>query len=418
MGSRAPAPTAALSGRIVDRKTGQPIPGAHIKLTNESDTSQTYLATSGADGTFLLTGLPARAYKLEATFVGYAPFLKTYTLDKRSIDAGDLALSQIAIPQPEVVVEGKVPPAVQKTDTTEYNAGAFKTHPDATAEELVAKMPGITVDNGSVKAQGEDVGQVLVDGKPFFGSDPTLALRNLPADAIEKIQVFDKLSDQAEFTGFDDGQSVKTINMITRRDKRNQQFGKSYGGYGDEGRYLTGGGVNYFHDDTRLSVIGISNNVNQQNFSAQDLLRVLGNTNQRGFSAGGGFPGRRGRGGGGGGGGGFGGGQFQGGPGNSSNFLVGQQNGIVSTSSVGTNYTDQWGSHFAVNQSYFFNLTNGQNDQVLNRQYFGSPDSAILYNESTNSGTRNYNHRIDTSVEDTVDSSNATIAQPPPLYLL
>src|ERR1041385_1688050 len=367
MGSRAPAQTAGLSGRIVDRKTGQPIPGAHIKLTNESDTSQTYLSTSGADGTFMLTGLPARAYKLEATFVGYAPFLRTYTLDKRSIDAGDLALSQIAIPQPEVVAEGKVPPAVQKTDTTEYNAGAVKTHPHPTAEELVAKMPGITVDNGSVKAQGEDVGQVLVDGKPFFGSDPTLALRNLPADAIEKIQVFDKLSDQAEFTGFDDGQSVKTINMITRRDKRNQQFGKSYAGYGDAGNYLTGGGFNFFHNDTRLSLIGISNNVNQQNFSQQDLLGVLGNSNQRGFSAGGGFSGRRTRGGGGGGGGGFGGGggggQFQGGSGNASNFLVGQQNGITTTNSVGTNYTDTWGSQLAVNQSYFFNLADGRNDQ-------------------------------------------------------
>ena len=416
MGSRAPAQTAGLSGRIVDRKTGQPIPGAHIKLTNESDTSQTYLATSGADGTFLLTGLPARAYKLEATFVGYAPFLKTYTLDKRSIDAGDLALSQIAIPQPEVVVEGKVPPAVQKTDTTEYNAGAFKTHPDATAEELVAKMPGITVDNGSVKAQGEDVGQVLVDGKPFFGSDPTLALRNLPADAIEKIQVFDKLSDQAEFTGFDDGQSVKTINMITRRDKRNQQFGKSYAGYGDAGKYLTGGGFNFFHNDTRLSLIGISNNVNQQNFSQQDLLGVLGNSNQRGFSAGGGFSGRRTRGGGGGGGGGFGGGggggQFQGGSGNASNFLVGQQNGITTTNSIGTNYTDSWGSQLAVSQSYFFNLADGRNDQALRRQYFGTPDSTILYNEHTNGETRNSNHRIDSRVEYTVDSSNSLVVQP------
>ena len=406
------AQTSALHGRIVDRRSAKPIPGAHVRIMNDADTTQSSMTTSGADGTFAFTAVAYRACRIEVTFVGYAMLVKRAAVDRQAVDLGDFQMSERAIPQPEIVIEGKVTPAVQKGDTTEYNAGAFKTHPDATAEDLVAKMPGITVDNGSVKAQGEDVQQVLVDGKPFFGSDPTLALRNLPADAIEKIQVFDKMSDQAEFTGFDDGQSIKTLNMVTRPDKRNRQFGKSYGGYGDEGRYLTGGGVNYFHDDTRLSVIGISNNVNQQNFSAQDLLGVLGNTNQRGFSAGGGFPGRRGRGGGGGGGGGFGGGQFQGGPGNSSNFLVGQQNGIVSTSSVGTNYTDQWGSHFAVNQSYFFNLTNGQNDQVLNRQYFGSPDSAILYNESTNSGTRNYNHRIDTRVEYTIDSSNAMIVQP------
>jgi hypothetical protein len=407
------AQTAGLGGRIIDRKTKQPITGAHVKLTNQSDTSQTFLTTTGTDGAFRFPALPQRTYALEATFVGYAPLLRTYTLDKRTIDLGDLVMSESAIPQPEVVVQGKVPPAVQKTDTTEYNAGAFKTHPDATAEDLVAKMPGVTVDNGSVKAQGEDVGQVLVDGKPFFGNDPTLALRNLPADAIEKIQVFDKMSDQAEFTGFDDGQSVKTINMITRRDKRNQQFGKSYGGYGDAGKYLTGGGFNLFHNDTRLSVIGISNNVNQQNFSQQDLLGVLGNSNQRGFSAGGGFSGRRTRGGGGGGGfGGGGGGQFQGGSGNASNFLVGQQNGITTTNSIGTNYTDSWGSQLAVSQSYFFNLADGQNDQALRRQYFGTPDSTVLYNEHTGGQTRNSNHRIDSRIEYTMDSSNSLIVQP------
>ncbi len=377
---------------------------------NETDTTQSSVTTSRDDGTFEFTGIVYRACKVEITFVGYATLVKSAAIARQAIDLGDLQISERAIPQPEIVIEGKVTPAVQKGDTTEYNAGAFKTHPDATVEDLVAKMPGITVDNGNVKAQGEDVQQVLVDGKPFFGSDPTLALRNLPADAIEKIQVFDKMSDQAEFTGFDDGQSIKTLNMVTRPDRRNRQFGKSYGGYGDEGRYLTGGGVNHFNGDTRLSLIGISNNVNQQNFSAQDLLGVLGGTNQRGFSAGGGFSGRRGRGGGGGGG--FGGGQFQGGQGNSSNFLVGQQNGIVSTSSIGTNYTDEWGSHLAITQSYFFNLTDGGNDQILNRQYFGSPDSAIRYNEETNTRTRNNNHRIDSRVEYTIDSSNAVIVQP------
>src|SRR5207245_115544 len=146
-----------------------------------------------------------------------------------SVDLGDLVLSETVIPLGGVTVEGAVPPALQKADTTEYNARAFKTNPDAVAEDLVAKMPGITVENGTVKAHGEDVQQVLVDGRPFFGTDPTLALRNLPADAIEKIQVFDKMSEQAAFTGFDDGQSMKTMNVVTRTDRSNQQFVKSDG---------------------------------------------------------------------------------------------------------------------------------------------------------------------------------------------
>jgi hypothetical protein len=144
----------------------------------------------------------------------------------------------------EVAVEAAAPPVTQKADTTEFSARSFKTHPDATAEDLLAKMPGISIRNGTVTSNGETVQQVLVDGKPFFGGDPTLAIRNLPADVIDKIQVFDKLSDQAEFTGFDDGQSQKTINLMLRPDRRNSQFGKVYGGVGGEGQYLTGGNDN------------------------------------------------------------------------------------------------------------------------------------------------------------------------------
>src|SRR4029077_12843282 len=103
---------------------------------------------------------------------------------------------------------------------------AVKTSKDATAEDLVQKLPGVTMENGQVKAHGEAVQQVLVNGKPFFGSDPTAAMRNLPADVIDKIQVYDKMSDQAEFSGFDDGQSQKTMNFILRNQKA--RFGKIY----------------------------------------------------------------------------------------------------------------------------------------------------------------------------------------------
>ena len=136
-------------------------------------------------------------------------------------------MTQIPIQLGEVDIEGSPPPAVQKADTTEFNAGAFKTNPDALAEDLVGKLPGVIVTNGTVTAQGETVQQVLVDGKPFFGSDPTLALRNLPADAIAKIQIFDQMSDQAQFTGFDDGQSVKTLNIITRDEQTESAIRKS-----------------------------------------------------------------------------------------------------------------------------------------------------------------------------------------------
>ena len=138
---------------------------------------------------------------------------------------------------------------------------------------------------GTVKVQGETVQEILVDGKPFFGDDPTIALRNLPAEVVAKIEIFDRQSDQSQFTGVNDGNTTKTINIVTRPDKRNGQFGRVYAGAGTNATYNAGGSVNFFDGERRISIIGQSNNVNQQNFSSQDLLGVQG-------SGGGGWPGR------------------------------------------------------------------------------------------------------------------------------
>ncbi|HTY11068.1 MAG TPA: outer membrane beta-barrel protein [Bacteroidota bacterium] len=403
--------TVSVQGRVLEAKTKTPLPGAHVKLINSDDPSQSFISSTDERGVFKFSGILKHSYTLEATYVGCNMFTKTVRVETQPTDLADLLLTQIPIQLGEVDVEGSPPPAVQKADTTEFNAGAFKTNPDAVAEDLVGKLPGVIVTNGTVTAQGEAVQQVLVDGKPFFGSDPTLALRNLPADAIAKIQIFDKMSDQAEFTGFDDGQSVKTLNIITRTDKRNQQFGKGYGGYGDDDRYIAGGSANYFHQGTRLSAIGLSNDLNQQNFSTQDLLGVVGNTNQRGGFGGGGGGGFRG--GGGGGGAGFGGGGGPGGGGaNISNFLVGQQNGVATTNSVGLNYTDSWGSHLSVTQSYFFNYTNTDNDQKLHMQYFPTPDSSTFYDENSAANSKNGNHRADMRLEYNADTLNSIIELP------
>jgi len=404
------AQSVILRGRVLESKSRTPLAGAHVKLTGSNDAAETFITSTDETGYFKFSGIEMHAYSLEATYVGFNMYSKTIHIDSQSMDLADLLMTQIPIQLREVDVEGSPPPAVQKADTTEFNAGAFKTNPDAVAEDLVGKLPGVIVTNGTVTAQGEQVQQVLVDGKPFFGSDPTLALRNLPADAIAKIQIFDQMSDQAQFTGFDDGQSVKTLNIITRNDKRNQQFGKAYGGYGDDDRYLAGGSANYFQQGTRVSAIGLSNNLNQQNFSTQDLLGVVGSGNQRGGGGGGGGGFR----GGGGGGGGFqgGGGGPGGGGGNVSNFLVGQQNGIATTNSIGLNYTDTWGSHITVSQSYFFNLTNTDNTQKLHMQYFPTPDSSTFYDENSNANSKNGNHRYDMRLEYSADTLNSIIDLP------
>jgi Outer membrane protein beta-barrel family len=404
--------TANVQGKILDSKKKTSLLGVYVKLANQLDTNEYYFSLTDDEGEFRFIGIKFNTYILTATLIGHTELTKTVRVAKPSVDLGDLWMEEAVISLQGLTVHGEPPPAIQKTDTTEFNAGAFKTNPDADAEDLVSKLPGITVQNGTVTSNGEQVQQVLVDGKPFFGNDPTLALRSLPADAIAKIQVFDKLSDQAEFTGFDDGQSIKTINFITRRDRRNQKFGKSYGGYGDDDRYNAGGGINFFHGPTRVSAIGLADNVNQQNFSTQDLLDVTG-SNQRG-GLGGYFGGRGGGGGGRGGygGGGYQGGQFSGIGNNVGSFLIGQQSGISNTNSIGLNYNDDYGSDVSTSQSYFFNTAQNTNDQKIHRNYLATTDTTSLYDENDAADSRNFNHRYDMRTEYRMDSANSFIFQP------
>lgn len=225
----------------------------------------------------------------------------------------------------------------------------------SSAEDLLAKMPGIVVEGGTVQAQGEQVQKVLVDGKEFFDGDVNLAIKNLPSDVIASIEVFDKKSEQAEFTGFDDGEEVKTINIITKGGFRQGTFGEVSGGYGTDDRYKVNGNINFFDDDRRISVLGMTNNVNQQNFSQEDLAGVMSS----------GASGRGGRGGRGGGGRS---GSAAGGA-STSNFMVGSLGGVTSANGLGLNYVDQWSDKWKITGSYFFNQSDNLTQQLTDREY-------------------------------------------------
>ena len=398
-----------VEGRIIDKNRGVSLAGTHVRLTSQNDTTRKYIATTDTTGSFQFSDITSDSYTLEATRVGYKALRKTVNITGTHTHLGTLMMTESTIPLREFIVEGRVPPAVQKGDTTEYNARAFKTNPDATAEDLVTKMPGVVVQNGTVQAQGENVQQVLVDGRQFFGSDPTLALRNLPSDVIDKVQVFDKLSDQAQLTGFDDGQTIKTMNIVTRPERRTGEFGRLYGGYGTNNRYLASGNLNLFRTDQRISLIGLSNNVNQQNFATQDLFGVMGNGNQMGGSGGGGVFGRGRRSGGGRG---SGANPTAGMGGNAGSLLISQQSGLSTAHSLGFNDADSITSNLFASGSYFFNLTDNQNPKTTHRQYVYSKDSTSLYDENSDADRTNYNHRFNVRLEYTADSSNSFIATP------
>lgn len=390
--------TFVVKGSVKDANDRHSLMGANIALKPIREDMNAIFTTSNSNGNFEINNVPQGRYIIEITFLGYESFQDTVRPRQRPVIEYNVLLQPSFVQLDQVTVTGQAIAAEQKGDTVQFNARAFKVNPDANAEDLITKIPGLVRDGGVVKAQGEEVKQVLVDGKPFFGDDPNIALRNLPADLIEKIQIFDRLSDQAQFTGFDDGNTSKTINIITRPDRRTGQFGKLYGGYGSNDRFTSGGNVNYFSSETKISIIGLGNNVNQQNFSSQDLIGFTGGSS-------------RGRGGFGGGRGGFSGGGFRPG-GDVSNFMVGAQDGNTNTYSLGLNYMDEWGDYLKASGSYFFNLSNVENDQILKRTFYNDLESGQIYNENSLSDRDNYNHRFDARIEYMLDSSNSFILTP------
>lgn len=394
----AQAQSSRVGGRVLDTSNQNPLTGANV-LLNRPDGTEAGFTTSDAGGRFEFGNIPFGTYLLHISYLGYQERTDTLRIQSAVTELQDIGLAEDARLLGEVEIKEKTPPAVQKGDTTEFNAAAFKTQPDANVEDLVQKMPGIQMQDGRVQAQGENVQRVLVDGKPFFGDDATAALRNLPAEIVDKIQVFDQLSEQAQFSGFDDGNQVKTINIVTRANRRNGQFGKVYGGYGDQGRYQAGLVINRFDQQQRITLLAQSNNLNQQNFATEDLVGALGSSGGGGARGGWGGPGG-------------GGGRGGRGGGNVGDFLVDQRNGISKTHSAGLNFSDQWGKQVTFNASYFYNRANNESIRSIFRDYVGSAQEGQTYAEDARAQSVNQNHRVNAQLEWKIDSMKSLFVRP------
>lgn len=385
--------TATLKGKLVDSVGKQALKDASITILEAKDSTLDVFGLAKADGSFTVEKISFGEMIVMIKFQGYEAYTKNVNFSKAnaSVDLGTIYLRLAANDLGEVTVTQS--PITIKKDTVQFNASSFKTKPNAVMEDLLKKLPGVQVEaDGTVKAQGENVQRVLVDGKRFFGDDPKLATKNLPPDMIDKIQVFDALNDQSAFTGFDDGNRIKTINITTKKDKRKGYFGRAILGGGsdsEEGRYDNSVNLSYFNGDRQLTFTGQANNVNKQNFGAQDL-----------FGGGGGGGGRTivvagsGRGGGGG--------------------ATNNSGGIIRTLAAGLNYKDIWGKKTEVSGSYFFNDMQTLREQNSFTQNLipGNPDSSIFNTQLNNSVTKNQNHRINFNIEHQFDSSNSLIIRP------
>ncbi len=375
----------AQSGKVtlslIDSQTKQGVMGAVVEVYPTATPDKKKYYTSGANGFVSISGLSYGNYTLVATFIGYKDMTKEFRLSGASLALGKLVMSEDAQRIETVVKTVKALRTSQNGDTLSYSAGAFKVSNDSDVEGLLKKMPGITITNGSVEAQGETIQKIFVDGKEFFGEDVSTAIKSLPAEAVDKIEVFNKLSDNAEFSGMDDGEGYKAINIVTKENMRQGQFGKMYAGYGYEPKsddelakghkWIVGGNVNFFHGDSRVSLIGLFNNVNQQNFSFEDILGVSG-------QQGGGY-GRRGA---------------------VGQYMVRPQSGIALVNSVGANYSDEWGrkKNVKFQGSLFFNHTDTDNNSRTEKWYESPMPIGYMWQQGV-SNTTNYNARFNARLD-------------------
>src|SRR5450755_4341036 len=278
----------SVKGTIADKVEKVKLVTSAVTILQARDSILVKFGYTKTNGSFMLDGLPGGQYILLVAYPDYADYVETFSLDSinRTHDFGQINMSLRSRLLKEVIIKGTASQMKIKGDTTEFNARAFVIQPNAKVEDLLKQLPGITVDkDGKITAEGQTVTKVLVDGEEFFGDDPTLVTRNIRADMVDKIQLYDKKSDQAAFTGVDDGKTQKTINVKLRADKNKGIFGKAQAGDGLEGIYQGEALFNSFKNKEKFSVYGtIGNNgkvglgwEDDQKYGTGDLLNVTDN---------------------------------------------------------------------------------------------------------------------------------------------
>lgn len=381
----------SVKGIAFDTISKQPVAGATVTVLERKDSSLVTFTMTGNDGRFELKGLANGDYRLMITHVNYHNSNKYFSVtdNNKNAELGSLVLSDKAKVLEEVVLAAEAPPVTLINDTIQYNAGSFKTPPNASVEQLLKKLPGVKVEkDGTIKAQGEKVTKVLVDGKEFFGNDPKVATKNLPADAVDKVQVYDKQSDQAQLTGFEDGNYEKTINLKLKKDKKKGMFGKVNAGVGNKERYEGKLNINSFKGARQFSAIGMGNNTNAEGFSFMDILNFTGELAR----------------------------MQRGGGGNININISGEEaaamgigggrnSGINTAWGGGVNYNNIIGTKLDFQSNYFYNRFNPNHESHIQRQY--SLPGTYFYNQNSVTDNLSNNHRFNLNTLYQVDSMNS-----------
>jgi len=371
-------------GKLVDSTSAQPVTEATISLLQAHDSSFVNYAIAGKQGEFGISNLAAGNYLLVISCRGYSDLKKVVSVGPGTtpLQLGNLFLSKEYITLSEAVVSSQA--AVKmKGDTVAFMMDAFKTSPGATLEEGLKKLPGLQVQkDGTIRAMGEVVQKLYVDGKEFFANDPSVAARNLTADMVEQVQVFDELSEQAKFTRMDDGSRAKSLNIKLKKNRKKGDFGKLVAGTGTHQRYESQLSANHFSDVQRITLVGAASNTNKYAYQ-------FGNPGGGGSAT-----------------------QFSNGSGPNSAGSAGRGSaagGINESASAGINYTDQWGARMDFRTSYQFSSNHNRLDQNSFKKYSFPADSFSTTTTGSAADHSNNSHRVTARWEYTIDSSHSVL---------
>lgn len=371
-----------ISGKAISQQEKIPLESATVYLEQVKDSTLVTYTISDKNGDFTLEGKTYnRKLNLLISYVGYKTLKKEIVLDKELIDLGILNMVIDNNALDEVIVKSTAPITVKK-DTLEFNVKSFKTKKDANVEDLLKELPGVEVDtDGKIKVNGKEVNKILVNGKPFFGNDPTITTKNLTKDIIEKVQITDTKSKADAFAGKESDGENKTINLTIKKENNKGVFGRLAAGAGTDKRYEYAGMFNYFNNDRRISVLSGGNNVNSSGFSFGEIRKMFGggitsvsvNGGNVSFSV------------------------------NGRNFGGGQ--GITTSKTSGLNYADKIGDKTDVSGSYFYsgseseNKSSTQRENILpDRRYFTDSNSSTSNSTDSHSANSEFEFKIDSTL--------------------
>lgn len=345
-----------IKGTVYDINTQVPLELATVYFSNVKDSTVIEYATTDKSGFFKInTKKYDKAVFLKINYIGYQSYVEEQNGLLENKDFGKLYLLQNANVLDEVIIKTEAPPIRIKKDTLEFNASSFKVRPDANVEILLKQLPGFEVDNeGKITVNGKEVTQFLVNGKAFFDKDGALALKNLPADLISKVQVSDFKTKKEELAKQESTSDYSSINLTIDEKKNKGYFGKFLGGYGTDDRYESSFILNYFNDKQKISLLASANNINASGFSQDEVFDSMGG-------------GRNAR------------------PGSTS---TGTGKGITSSNLVGFNYSDEWSKEMQSMGSYNFSNTINKNERKSNVANFLPTGTIFTKSESK---TRNEN---------------------------